>query len=628
MKKIRAKMSEKGLQKVQLFFDNSIRTLLQELFQNSRRANATKVSISVEEIKTTSNAKTLSGTKKGKNPNPPNPPNPLKASSLITIEDNGNGISNPEILLHLWDSDWDQTTQKLESPAGLGFFSLCHLENGVQVESKNWKVKLSPETFSGQEDAIVEINDQEEMERQGTKLVFEVNNSPDQCKTIIEETLKYYPIPTTLNGEKTEQEDFLDNCLHIYKCPGGRIGIRELNFNSGYKHNINFHGLTLSSNARSIGENSKVLMPRDLGYEVLIDVQDNKILDLVLPARNAIVENEKLESLAIHCRKALYEYLALSKKEHQIPYQYYQEALKMGVNLQEATPTLGYAYPKALFNNYEGWEGLTAENYLDSGKGMTRPSKGVVNSESILCGKLSSSDIAALHISGKAIPLMFEPNESLRGYSWYPKNEALELTQVLDMGNKKSISLPTEGFTGPQQKLWDKMKRSEKNTHPKNVTLELELKVQNSKGKYDIETHKIPSPIAINTDFNGDEGLDIGWIPSQNPKTNPKEIVDVELLMSLFFNPCDDYEGDSIESQEEFFRKEADSYLAWTFQEQEEAIIYDAHKALNSWDVRNALQKLDASTIILEMKDGRPTIKKIKKVGKSKPNPSVEDQTL
>ena len=110
--KITAKVSPRLLLNSQLLFNQSNKNFLEEIFQNSRRANATEIKI-----------ETL----------------PLPKKTRIRIEDDGCGIENPENLVHLGNTGWDQTTQGLEAPAGMGFFSLCHLHQGVTVHSKNWK---------------------------------------------------------------------------------------------------------------------------------------------------------------------------------------------------------------------------------------------------------------------------------------------------------------------------------------------------------------------------------------------------------------------------------------------------------------------------------------------------------
>ena len=101
---IRAAVSSKILNKVDRFFSNRLTAIFVELVQNSRRAGATLISVVTET--------TSKGTR-------------------IEFEDNGTGIDDFAKLLSLGDSKWDAETDRVEDPAGFGFFSLIH--TGVSV---------------------------------------------------------------------------------------------------------------------------------------------------------------------------------------------------------------------------------------------------------------------------------------------------------------------------------------------------------------------------------------------------------------------------------------------------------------------------------------------------------------
>jgi hypothetical protein len=79
--------------------------VLSELLQNARRAGATK--IVVKEVDATT----------------------------LVISDNGSGIKDMQKLLTLAESGWDEATQELEHPYGMGFFSALFSAKEVVVKS-------------------------------------------------------------------------------------------------------------------------------------------------------------------------------------------------------------------------------------------------------------------------------------------------------------------------------------------------------------------------------------------------------------------------------------------------------------------------------------------------------------
>src|SRR5437016_1374463 len=128
---IHAKIGQGILNRADRLFRNDDEGTFVELLQNSRRAAATHIDISIEEI--------------------------APGQCLVDIRDDGAGIGNFEQLLTLGESGWNEDTKAMEDPAGMGFYSLCLA--GVEVFSGYQYVKISPEAFIGKEDATVETSD-------------------------------------------------------------------------------------------------------------------------------------------------------------------------------------------------------------------------------------------------------------------------------------------------------------------------------------------------------------------------------------------------------------------------------------------------------------------------------------
>src|SRR5262249_28281745 len=130
---IHARVGSGALDKADRLFRNDDTGTFVELLQNSRRAGATLVEVTITEL------------------------DPSNISSVVTIHDNGRGIQDFAQLLTLWESGWDQTTKATEDPAGIGFYSLCR--SGVEVFSGNQYCNITPEAFLGKASATVERRD-------------------------------------------------------------------------------------------------------------------------------------------------------------------------------------------------------------------------------------------------------------------------------------------------------------------------------------------------------------------------------------------------------------------------------------------------------------------------------------
>ncbi|HEY6770265.1 MAG TPA: ATP-binding protein [Candidatus Sulfotelmatobacter sp.] len=124
---ISGKVNAAMLEKADRLFRNDDDGVWIELLQNSRRAGASSVDVTIEE------------------------PQPNAASCLITIQDDGTGVDNFQNLLTLGASDWSVETEVSEDPAGMGFFALCRSE--VEVHSGTRVVKISPSVFLGKGEA-------------------------------------------------------------------------------------------------------------------------------------------------------------------------------------------------------------------------------------------------------------------------------------------------------------------------------------------------------------------------------------------------------------------------------------------------------------------------------------------
>ena len=307
IKTIHARTSDRAINKVTRLFNASISTILQELLQNSRRSGATQISLSTQVENN---------------------------QQWLCISDDGSGIANPQILLTLGDSNWNSPTITNEDPAGMGFFSLA--QRGGRICSGDWLVELTSQHFTGEESAPV----REVPYLEGTTISFPLKaDETKRLKSLIDEVVKYYPLPVVFNGEALIQRDFLADCLYRESWRGLDFGVCR-GYMSPYSPRLNFFGITLAENLPSVSQ----VISNAPDLSLRIDVKDCPELKLVLPARKELVQDDFLQEVRQQGLRVLYRYLATCD-EHRLPYPRWQEAQELGIELPEATAQLYLFYP-------------------------------------------------------------------------------------------------------------------------------------------------------------------------------------------------------------------------------------------------------------------------------------------
>jgi hypothetical protein len=561
MKTLRARVSPRLLQNSPLLFNQSPQGVLLELLQNCRRAQATKIEIQTSEE--------------------------TPEKTRVSLSDNGTGIKNPDHLLHLGHTGWNEDLQLQESPAGMGFFSLCHLSDGVQIHSLNWKLHIPPEAFQGK----TPCQPTETVTRQGTQLEFSLPLKQEKVNQILKELGKHFPVAIKINGKDLPQFPFLKDALFIAEYTGGAIGVynKEKNFQT-QEPNINFHGHKVHWK----------LTPTPWEHTTRVDAHSNDLLDLVLPARQTLVENQKLEELQKLCRKAVYSFLEKSRQAHRLSFSFYQEAQSFGVHLHEAQAELLPASPQPIHNHQDKYWNHTQGKL--SPKEIWKPQ--TVTAQDYL-SLLSRAELAALHLSGGDFPPLFLPKSDMEGYSWYPKNLATEVRQIIQFENPiagKPIETQLtvdEPDDEDSHALWELNNENNKN-HPSGIFVELSLQeppLPPQKTRY-------PTFIAFRGDLNNEEGIESGWIP----KNGKIDQIDTELLKTLFLNPSEDWEADSYETQVENFQEYAQEKITTCSAGRNQAVLDQLENKINTWEIKRLLKELSTTQVTLVQKNGQWTI--------------------
>ena len=128
--KLRARVSPQAISKVTRIFNGTLDDIFAELFQNARRAGATRVAVTAEH---------------------------LEDACLITVDDDGAGIADPVDLVSLGQSDWPDECRSREDPAGMGFFSLAGLDTVVSSTSAvgSFSLAITSDAWTGEADIDV-----------------------------------------------------------------------------------------------------------------------------------------------------------------------------------------------------------------------------------------------------------------------------------------------------------------------------------------------------------------------------------------------------------------------------------------------------------------------------------------
>ena len=192
---VRATISPTILSKADRLFRNDDAGVFLELLQNARRAGATLVDISIEQLPGDG------------------------AGSRIIFHDNGRGIDDFQKLLTLGDSDWSIDVREIEDPAGMGFFSLCHSE--VEVRSGSQQALLSREVFLGGAGAEV-VSTEDHIP--GTRIVFTRGSRTDSLVGVIRQVSEFCPVEVHVNGEAVTRHDFLEGADYREIIDGIEVG--------------------------------------------------------------------------------------------------------------------------------------------------------------------------------------------------------------------------------------------------------------------------------------------------------------------------------------------------------------------------------------------------------------------
>ncbi|SER15373.1 ATP-binding protein [Sphingobium sp. YR768] len=372
---IHSAVSPDAIRRASRLFSGDSRDCLHEIFQNARRADATRIAVDLTE---------------------------REGCSLLHVRDDGCGIDDPAALLTLGHSGWGDDIARSEDPAGMGMFSLAGRTIEIQSFSPSagtaWKVQIPADAW----DSGAPLALGQGTIRWGTLISIEM---PDDWKhglhAAVADAARHFPLPVTLNGALLLREDFLKDARLVENACGCRIGVYDQDTDWQDGHRVNFHGHRVKCALPTVREET------DGGgrWTVRIDIVDAPQIHLLLPARKEVIDNAALKALRDAAERILYKAIA-ARPDHRLPFSAWQRARELGVTLPQARSGLSI------------WRPQTADDCHGRSRRMIAPEGAMLIVPSL------EPDIAqALALARGKPPIqdvqLVEAEDMLQGYAWY-----------------------------------------------------------------------------------------------------------------------------------------------------------------------------------------------------------------
>ncbi len=531
--RIRARVFEGALSRVTRMYAAGLADVFTETLQNSRRAGATRVRVTIDASEET--------------------PGVLS----VTLADDGAGIADPAVLLSFGENGWSEDLARREDAAGMGFLSLAR--RGCTVVSRPrsdggetapaWRVDLTPAHFLGEEEAEV-LPDADAPKPHGTAVRFRTEEAREAIRRTLENAVRHYPLPVTLDGESLPRRAFLDGAVHAESWRGLAFGVFTGRSRYRDEPDLNFHGLILAAHLPTVH-------PVDgLAFSVRADVGNCPELELVLPARKEAVETPFLDEMREAARTAVYQAMAKADPAPVVAFQDWKRARAAGVELPVPAPALRPWRPPV----------ADTDNWLAGPAPEPLPTGALVMDVDFEAPEAQALWRAAER-SGMS-PRLFETDRRFEGYGWYDTLPRVTGVQTRIVGNGEVRPL-VDYQTPPVE------------TPPRPDAIRVKLDVQYPDGTN--ETLALDADLA----FAGEAWAwlsDVRPLVTAGSAIEPAELAGI--LRDAFFSPSDESDADSWETQRTRFEEEATHLAIGLLCSEEEALrrsIAEAVRRELSW---------------------------------------------
>lgn len=529
---ITARVHQGILAKADRLFRNDDASVWVELLQNARRAGASQVTVNVDEDQAGPN------------------------TCIVTIHDNGTGISDFQTLLSLGGSGWDGETQRNEDPAGMGFFALCRSE--VQVQSGNQSVNLLPAVFLGEQGA--EVHEISETVH-GTRIRFTRNSSQPALISSLRQVSEFCPLAVFLQGEQLPQHDFLDGALCREVIDGIEVGFAPSFTNEWsvyHDKNWNFYGARIEHPVTAIDGYFPLSNKSPVSLYPRFNVLETSRVKLQLPDRRAIIENEFLKAFLRKVRAAAYRFFA-TQERHALSFKSWREAKNLGISLPESVALLYTWNAESADDAIEPLFGYPERVVLNNCDGVMLVARDLPNEHTIE-GALNS---------GASLPnRLYKEEPQFAGYAWYDSLPKITDSAVILDGT------PYDEWRKPSQE------------RPQGI--ELELTVQDSPGTS--RTVRLPALIHVDSS-EGCEFVAVKESPWDNDDMAGPFSVSDFLIAATFFASDDWGEADSWQTQYDAYEEDIERQVNAYFRGPRATLVAILRKAID-WQVDSLAEQL------------------------------------
>ena len=510
---ITAHVASSAIDKVTRFFNATLSDAFVELLQNSRRSNSTRIAVTVDPLQ--------------------------HGEHIVIVTDDGNGISDPSVLLAFGRSGWDPATAQREDPAGIGVYALSRM--GCSVSSRpdagftgiaqGWRAQITPDCFLGRTCATVQPTDQAPYPH-GTAISFVTNQSVDAVRAAVAQAAHHYPLTVQFNGEALPRKVFLDGAIHVERWKGLVFGVFPRPDNEYQTPALNFHGLTVRAGFPSIDTIDRS------PWSVRADIESCPELEFVLPARKELIENQFVAEMRDAGRLAIYRAIRNSDNPPALSHNDYSRAHNAGIDVPAAPARLRPWRPSLADTN--GWH--DTPNRLP-----VPPTARVIEIDP------EPQDSQAFWRAAETAELgesLFESDRRLNGYPWYDSLARINRIDFTISDNGTTHTL--DSLRAPDASDTPNKARPDPDTLQRPNSILVTLHVTRADDPASQIT--IPAHVA----FAGE-----GWchieeaepIVTRDSTLEPHELAD--LLYAAFFSPSDDADADSWETQRERFQDDA-----------------------------------------------------------------------
>ena len=514
---VQARIHPRALGHMSRYFDATAASVFVELIQNARRAGATHVDI-VDD-----------------SPDTAAPGDP----TIVTVWDNGRGITDPAVLLSFGESDWDGDLTRTERAAGMGIACLarrgCTVSSRPRTESSQsiggWRMTLERDHFLGKS-AATAVPDPAAPTPSGTCVTFRATESADLLKVAAAHAARYAPLCVSFNGRELERRDFLQGAIRTERWEGLTLAVIPSSCLRNSSPDLNFHGLPLNLRLPYVETlNGEI-------WTVRAEAGDCPELELVLPARRQAVENDFLEKLREEARLAIYRALAPMDAPPPLAFEDHARAAAAGIELPEAPAELRPWVPPT----------AEAEASDDPPIGLFRPVAPDALVVEYEADPPATQPFYRAARRAHLAPRLFAADRRLAGYDWYDRLPRLTgVTAHIDIN----------AVTHIQETLQQRFREARGNGAPfgpcdRVERIVMTVDIAGADGTQ--SSSRYPADVVF---------LDAcsGWLSDAHPLIAADSDIDAEdlalLLRHAYFRPHEDLDADSYATQSDRFDAEA-----------------------------------------------------------------------